>query len=159
VARPDPPPDPPPKEADMKISEIMTRDVEVAAPGDTLRSAAQLMADLDVGVLPVTDDGQLVGMITDRDITVRAVAEGKDPRTTRVREVMTEEVIYGFEDQEIDDAIRVMEQKQIRRLLVMNRDKRLVGIVSLGDLATESGDARKSGEVLQDVSEPSQPQR
>jgi CBS domain-containing protein len=143
----------------MKISEVMTRDVRVVQPNRTVREAARLMDEMNVGVLPVCDGRRLLGMITDRDITVRAVAEGKDPRTTTVREAMTEEIIYGFEDQDVQEAARTMQEHQVRRLLVMNRDKRLVGIVSLGDLATESGDARKSGEVLQDVSEPSQPQR
>jgi CBS domain-containing protein len=144
----------------MQLKDIMTPKPECIRPDDTLQNAAARMRDLDVGPLPVCgDDDRLAGMITDRDIVVRAVAEGKDPRTTTVREAMTEEIIYGFEDQEIGDAIRVMEQKQIRRLLVMNRDKRLVGIVSLGDLATEARDATKAAEVLQEVSEPAQPRR
>jgi CBS domain-containing protein len=144
----------------MQLKDIMTPKPECIRPDDTLQNAAARMRDLDVGPLPVCgDDDRLAGMITDRDIVVRAVAEGKDPRTTRVREAMTEEFIYCFEDQDVQEAARGMQEHQVRRLLVMNRDKRLVGIVSLGDLATESGDARKSGEVLQDVSEPSQPQR
>jgi len=144
----------------MQVKDIMTPKPECVRPDDTLQDAARRMRDLDVGPLPVCgDDDRLAGMITDRDITVRAVAEGKDPRTTRVREVMTEEIIYCFEDQDVQEAARTMQERQVRRLLVMNRDKRLVGIVSLGDLATESGDTRKSGEVLQDVSEPAQPRR
>jgi len=98
-------------------------------------------------------------MITDRDIVVRAVAEGRNPQTTKVREVMSSEVIYGFDDQDVQEAARTMQERQVRRLIVLNRDKRLVGIVSLGDLATESGDKQRSGEVLQDISEPSQPRR
>ena len=144
----------------MQLKDIMTPKPECVSPDDTLQDAAARMRDLDVGPLPVCgDDDRLAGMITDRDITVRAVAEGKDPKTTRVREVMTEEIIYGFEDQDIQEAARTMQERQVRRLLVMNREKRLVGIVSLGDLATESGDKQKSGEVLQDVSEPAQPRR
>ena len=143
----------------MQLKDIMTAKPECVRPDDTLQDAARRMRDLDVGPLPVCgDDYRLAGMVTDRDITVRAVAEGKDPRTTKVREAMTEEIIYGFEDQDVQEAARTMQERQVRRLLVMNRDKRLVGIVSLGDLATESGDKQKSGEVLQDVSEPSQPQ-
>jgi CBS domain-containing protein len=144
----------------MQLKDIMTPKPECIRPDDTLQNAAARMRDLDVGPLPVCgDDDRLAGMITDRDLVVRAVAEGKDPRTTTVREAMTEEIIYCFEDQDVQEAARTMQERQVRRLLVMNRDKRLVGIVSLGDLATESGDARKSGEVLQDVSEPSQPRR
>jgi CBS domain-containing protein len=144
----------------MKLKDIMTSKPECIRPDTTLQEAARKMRDLDVGPLPVCgDDDRLAGMITDRDITVRAVAEGKDPTTTRVREVMTQEIIYGFEDQDVEEAARIMKERQVRRLVVLNRDKRLVGIVSLGDLATESGDRQKSGEVLQDVSEPAQPRR
>jgi CBS domain-containing protein len=139
----------------MQLKDIMTRNPECVRPDSTLDEAARKMRDLDVGPLPVCgDDNRLAGMITDRDITVRAVAEGKDPKTTPVRQVMTEEIAFVFEDQDIDDAASMMQERQIRRLAVLNRDKRLVGIVSLGDLATETGDAQRSGEVPQDVSEP-----
>jgi len=117
------------------------------------------MKSLDVGPLPICDGERLVGMVTDRDITVRATAQGRDPNTTRVRDVMTEEVFYCFEDQEIEDAAEIMERAQIRRLVVLNRDKRLVGIVSLGDLAVETGDEELSGEVVRHVSEPAEPRR
>src|ERR687894_2248246 len=144
----------------MQLKDIMTPKPDCVRPDDTLQEAARKMRDLDVGPLPVCgDDDRLAGMITDRDITVRAVAEGKDPTTTPVREAMTEEIIYCFEDQDAQEAARTMQERQVRRLVVLNRDKRLVGIVSLGDLATESGDKLKTGEVLQDVSEPSQPRR
>src|SRR3954467_9998326 len=106
----------------MTIKDIMTPKPECVSPDTTLQEAARKMRDLDVGPLPVCgDDDRLAGMITDRDITIRAVAEGKDPKTATVREAMTEEVVYGFEDQDLDDAARVMEQKQIRRLTVLNR--------------------------------------
>jgi len=144
----------------MQVNDIMTPGVECVRPDDTLQDAARKMRDLDVGPLPVCgDNDRLAGMITDRDITIRAVAEGKDPRTTRVREAMTEEIISCFEDQDVKEAARTMQERQVRRLVVLNRDKRLVGIVSLGDVATESGDRAKAGEVLQDVSEPAQPRR
>jgi len=144
----------------MQLKDIMTPNPECIRPDAMLQEAARRMRDLDVGPLPVCgDEGRLVGMITDRDITVRAVAEGKDPKTTPVREAMTEDVVFGYEDQDVADAARVMEQQQIRRLVVLSRDKRLVGIVSLGDLATETGDRATAGEVLQEVSEPSHPQR
>jgi len=139
----------------MQIKNIMTRNPECIRPDSTLYEAARKMRDLDVGPLPVCgDDDRLAGMITDRDITVRAIAEGKDPKTTPVREVMTEELAFVFEDQRIDEAASTMQERQVRRLVVLNRDKRLVGIVSLGDLATQTGDAQRSGEVLDEVSEP-----
>ena len=141
----------------MLLKEIMTSDPECIFPDDTLQEAARKMRDLDIGPLPVCGANKsLSGMITDRDIIIRAVAEGKDPRTTPVREAMTGEIIACFEDQ---DAARTMQERQVRRLVVLNRDKRLVGIVSLGDLATESGDRQEAGAVLQDVSEPSLPRR
>jgi CBS domain-containing protein len=144
----------------MRLRDIMTPKPECIGPDDTLQEAASRMRDLDVGPLPVCGaDDRLAGMITDRDITVRAVAEGKDPKTTRVREAMSEGIVYGFEDQEVDDAARLMEQRQIRRLAVLDHDKRLVGIVSLGDLAVEGGDRAKAGEILQEVSEPAMPRR
>jgi CBS domain-containing protein len=144
----------------MQLKDIMTPNPECVRPNATLQEAARRMRDLDVGPLPVCgDDDRLAGMITDRDIAVRAVAEGKDPKTTPVREAMTEEIVYGFEDQDVDDAARVMEQRQIRRLVVLNRDRRLVGIVSLGDLAVEAGARATAGEVLREVSEPAVPHR
>jgi len=118
----------------MKVSKCMTRDVELVSPTQTIRDAAQMMADLDAGALPVQQDDRLVGMITDRDIAVRAVAQGKSPET-RVRDVMSPEVLYCFDDQEIEDVSRNMGEVKVRRLPVVNRDKRLVGIISIGDLA------------------------
>jgi len=118
----------------MKVSKCMTRDVELVNPAQTIREAAQMMADLDAGALPVQQDDRLVGMITDRDIAVRAVAQGKSPETP-VRDVMSPEVLYCFDDQEIEDVSRNMGEVKVRRLPVVNRDKRLVGIISIGDLA------------------------
>src|SRR3954451_23946044 len=144
----------------MKLREIMTPNVECVRPGDTLQEAARKMKSLDVGPMPVCgDNDKIIGMLTDRDITIRATAEGKDPKTAKVQDAMSEDVIWCFEDQDSAEAAALMRERQVRRLLVMNRDKRLVGIVSLGDLATETGDRQKSGEVLQDVSEPSVPRR
>src|SRR5687768_7283849 len=118
----------------MKISEVMTEGVECLRPRDSIAHAAERMRELDVGSLPVCgDEDKLVGMITDRDITIRATASGSDTNVTSVREVMTPNIVYCFEDQNIEDAAKLMEEKQIRRLVVLNRDKRLVGIVSLGD--------------------------
>jgi CBS domain-containing protein len=118
----------------MKVSKFMTRDVKLVTPTQTIRDAARMMAELDAGSLPVQQDDRLVGMITDRDIAVRAVAHGKSPDTP-VRDVMSGEVLYCFDDQEVKDIARNMGEVKVRRLPVVNRDKRLVGIISLGDLA------------------------
>ena len=143
----------------MLIKDVMTRHVECVSPGDTLQAAARKMRDLDVGPMPVCGpDGKLAGMLTDRDITVRATADGKDPRATKVREAMTPDVVFVYEDQDTGEAVRQMKERQIRRVLVLNRDKKLSGIVSLGDLSVDA-DRRQAGEVLKDVSEPAEPRR
>lgn len=128
----------------MKVSEAMTREVCIASPEETIQKAAQLMAGLDTGVLPVGDGGRLLGMITDRDIVVRGLAEGLEADAL-VGEVMTPEVKYCFEDQDVAEVCRNMSDLQIRRLPVVDRDKRLVGILSLGDIATTSGDGSAGG--------------
>jgi len=135
----------------MQISELMTRDVRIAAPDDSLEHAARMMGEIDAGVLPVGENDRLVGMITDRDIAIRAVAEGMGPQT-KVREVMSREVKYCFEDEDLDDVTDNMGELQLRRLPVLNREKRLVGIVSLGDVAV--GHAADASEALQGISEP-----
>jgi CBS domain-containing protein len=136
----------------MKVSEAMTRDVRVASPDQTIREAARIMAEIDAGVLPVGEKDRLVGMITDRDIAIRGVAEGKAP-DTRIRDVMTQDVKYCFEDEEIDDVARNMADIQVRRLPVVSRDKRLVGIIALADVAaTESPEI--VGEAVSGISEP-----
>jgi CBS domain-containing protein len=137
----------------MKIREIMTPEVESIRPGDTLQQAAIRMKELGVGPLPVCENQSVVGMVTDRDITVRAVAEGLDPRKTAIRDVMSDEVICCYDDQEVEVAARLMQSKQIRRILVLNRDKRLVGIVALADLAADGVNTRRAGEILHEVSE------
>ena len=118
----------------MKINKCMTRDVQLTSPTQSIREAAKKMAEIDAGSLPVADDNRLVGMITDRDIAIRAVAEGKSPDTP-VSEVMSKEVLYCFDDQELEEVSRNMADVKVRRLPVLNRDKKLVGIVSLGDLS------------------------
>jgi len=132
----------------MIISEVMTHDVRIASPDDTLETAARLMEEEDFGSLPVAENDQLVGMLTDRDIAIRAVARGLVPRDTTVREVMSAEIKYVYDDETVRDVARVMGDLHIRRLPVVNRAKRLVGIVSLGDLAltkpTSAGDALQS---------------
>ena len=136
----------------MKVSEAMTRDVRVANPNETIRDAARVMAEINAGVLPVGENDRLVGMITDRDIAVRAVAEGKAP-STKVRDVMSSEVLYCYDDQDVDEVARNMGDVQVRRLPVVNRDKRLVGIISLGDVAcSEGGDV--AGDAVTQISQP-----
>lgn len=143
----------------MQIADIMTRKVEVVHPDSTLQEAAEKMRTLDVGMMPVCDGERLVGMLTDRDITVRATAEGYDPTKTKVRETMTPEVTYCFEDQTVQEAAKLMEEKQIRRLPILSRDKRLIGIVSLGDLAVDTGKDKLVGQTLSEISEPARPKR
>jgi len=138
----------------MLVKEIMTANIEVVDPSDTLEQAARRMEELNVGPLPVCEGRRVVGMLTDRDITVRATAAGCDPKTTLVSEAMTHDTFCCYEDEDVREAARLMQERQIRRLLVMNRADELVGIVSLGDLATEAGEQGQPGEVLKKVSEP-----
>ncbi len=143
----------------MIVRDIMSRDVEVIHPDSVLQEAAGKMKSLDVGSLPVCDNRRLLGMVTDRDITIRAVAAGRDPKSTPVREAMTPELIYCYEDETLSEAAKLMERHQIRRLPILNRDKHLVGIVALGDIAVDSGNEKLSGTILEEVSEPAKPDR
>jgi CBS domain-containing protein len=136
----------------MRVSEAMTREVRVATPGQSIRDAAKTMAEIDAGVLPVGENDRLIGMITDRDIAIRGIAAGKGPDTP-VREVMSSEVKYCFDDEDIAHVAENMAEQQIRRLPVVNRDKRLVGIVSLGDVA-QSTDGKKAAQAVKGVSKP-----
>jgi CBS domain-containing protein len=139
----------------MRVSEAMTRDVRVANPGQTICDVAKIMAEIDAGAVPVGENDRLVGMITDRDIAVRAVAAGKGPDTP-VREVMSQEVKYCFDDEDLDHVAKNMGDIRIRRLPVVNREKRLVGIVSLGDVALKRGE-RPAGKAVKGVSKPGGP--
>jgi len=139
----------------MLIKGIMTMGVECVRPDDSLVKAAEKMRDFDVGVLPVCGMGErLVGMITDRDIIVRAISQAYDPASTAVRDVMTPDIVFCFEDQDVQDAVELMKDKQIRRLLVLDNDKKLVGIISLGDLAVDLRDEQMVGSALEAISEP-----
>ncbi|RWM14620.1 MAG: CBS domain-containing protein [Mesorhizobium sp.] len=133
----------------MKVAEIMTRNVHLASPGESLQKIAKRMAADDVGFLPVGENDRLVGTITDRDIVVRAVAEGKDGNAT-VRDVMTKDVKYCFEDEDIERVVQNMGDIQVRRLPVLNRDKRLVGVISLADAALKE-DPATVGIAMSDV--------
>jgi len=143
----------------MIVRDIMSRDVEVVHPDSVIQEAADKMKALNVGSLPVCDNRRLLGVVTDRDIVIRAVAAGRDPKTTKVSDTMTPELIYCFEDEPIREAAKLMERYQIRRLPILSREKHLVGIVALGDLAVDTGNERLSGEVLEEISEPSKPNR
>src|ERR1051325_10685643 len=131
----------------MQVRELMTPEVEIIRPDDTLQTAAKMMADIDAGILPVGENDRLVGMITDR-----AVAEGRDPDKTMVRDAMSDEVRYCFEDEDSEEVARKMGSWQVRRLPVLNRDKRLVGIVSLGDMVI-GGSEDPAKEALKEISQ------
>jgi CBS domain-containing protein len=138
----------------MQVREVLTQNVERIPPETPVREAAQKMKAKDLGALPVYEGDRLIGMATDRDIVTRAVAEGRGADTP-VREVMSQGVVYCFEDQDVKEAAKIMKEHQVRRLIVLNRDKRLVGIVSLGDLAVE-GDQRSATQALKGISQPAQ---
>lgn len=148
----------PHKEYSMEsISEVMTRDVTVVSPQDSIQRAAQLMRDLNVGALPVCDGQKLQGMITDRDITIRATAGGQSPDQVKVQEVMTDDIMWCYEDQTVGEVLQHMGDSQIRRIPVVSRDKGLVGMVSLGDIATRH--AADTDDTLEEISKPSEPGR
>lgn len=139
----------------MRVSEAMTRDVRIATPGQSIRDVARIMAEIDSGAMPVGENDRLIGMITDRDIAVRAVAAGKGPDTP-VREVMSPEVKYCYDDEDVEHVAQNMAGIKVRRLPVLDRDKRLVGIVSLGDVAIKE-DRATAGEAIKGVSKPGGP--
>lgn len=136
----------------MQVNQIMTRDVRTVRPDQSIREAAALMAEVDTGALLVNENDRLVGMLTDRDIAIRAVAEGRDGNTP-VQQVMTPDIYYCFEDEEVERVAENMADIQVRRLPVLDREKRLVGVVSLGNLAS-AGDDSVSGTVMQGVTQP-----
>ena len=138
----------------QKLKDLMSRDVKVISPDMTIRDAARKMRDGDFGMLPVGEDDRLIGTISDRDIAIRAVAEGKDVGT-KVRDVMSEGVAWAYEDDSVEEAAKIMSQRQVRRLPVVDRDKRLVGIVALGDFAVESSEIRPAAQALSEISKPS----
>ncbi len=142
----------------MQVSEVMTAGVLSAVPGDTLVSAAQAMDELNVGVLPVCDGERLVGVVTDRDMITRGLARNLPPDRSTLSEVLSAEVRWCFDDTPVEKAMLMMEVAQIRRLPVVDRHHRLVGMVSLGDIATR-GPSKASGQVLESISQPSEPDR
>lgn len=138
----------------MRVAECMTRDVRVANPDETIQQAARMMADIDAGVLPVGENDRLVGMITDRDIAVRAIADGRGP-DAKIREVMSAEVKYCFDDEDVQDVLRNMGDIRLRRLPVVDRNKRLVGIISLSDAGAD--ETPHTAEALDAITQPGGP--
>ena len=138
----------------QKLKDLMSRDVKVISPDMSIREAAREMRDGDFGMLPVGENDRMIGTISDRDIAVRAVAEGKDTGT-KVRDVMSEGIAWAFEDDSVEQAAKIMSERQVRRLPVVDRDKRLVGIVALGDFAVESSEIRPAAQALSEISKPS----
>ena len=142
----------------IRVKDLMTPQAEVISPDATCEDAASLMKILDIGVLPVSDEEGLVGILTDRDLVVRVLAAKRDPKAILVGEAMTPSVVYCFEDDEVERAASVMAGQQIRRLPVLDRNRKLVGIISIGDIAVH-GQSHLSGEVLEEVAQPSGPKR
>jgi CBS domain-containing protein len=136
----------------MKVTSVMTSNVECIAPDATLQETAQRMKALDVGFLPVCENDILIGTITDRDIAIRSVAEGHDIRKTKARDVMSAPVYYCYDDQDISECGHSMQSQSVRRMLVLNRGKNLVGVVSLGDIATRAGELPLAATTLKQVS-------
>jgi CBS domain-containing protein len=137
----------------MKIQDVMTPDVSFVEPGTPILEIARKMRDNDIGSTPVVENDRLVGMVTDRDIVVRVVAEGGDLAGRTARDAMSPRVLYCFDDESVEAVLENMGDQQVRRLPVVNREKRLVGVVSLGDLAL-SGKRKAAGEALQEISQP-----
>lgn len=136
----------------MQVKEIMTRDVDWIAPDVTIREAAKRMRDENIGALPVGENDKLIGMVTDRDIVIRVLPDGKDLSEATARDAMSDDLLYCFDDQETEEVAANMGDNQVRRLPVLNRDKRLVGMISLGDIAEKASD-KTAGEALEEVSQ------
>ena len=137
----------------MKISEIMSRNVECIESDTSIKDAAEKMRVLDVGFLPVCEAGHVIGTLTDRDITIRHVADGQNPYRVKARDILTPNVFYCFEDQDIDEVGRYMQQEEVRRILIFDHTEQLVGIVSLGDISKAAGEAHLAGETLKEIAE------
>lgn len=136
----------------MKLNEVMTKNPEYVPLNASIIEVARRMRDLDVGMLPVGDGIKLKGMVTDRDITIRSTAEGLDPQKTKASDIMTDKVLYAYEDEEVDKAIQTMKKQQVRRLIILNRDKDMVGIVALADVATGTESSDVKAEAVEAVS-------
>ena len=137
----------------MKAKDLMTTNPEIISPETTLKQAAEKMRDKNIGFLPIGEGDRLIGAITDRDVMIRGIVEGKDPNTSSVRDVMTDKIRYCMENDNLDKVTEIMSDSQIRRIAVLNDNKRIVGIISLGDIATKSQDVKLTAKVTEDVSE------
>jgi CBS domain-containing protein len=142
----------------MKVTEVMTRNPEIVRSGDSVKRAAEIMKQINVGVVPVFNGDNAIGILTDRDIAVRLVAEGKDPMNTKAGDIMSRDPVFCTEDADVEDVAQMMSDKKLRRLLVKNDQGKLAGVISLGDLAVSLG-KETSGEVIKEVSEPAEPER
>lgn len=136
------------------LKEVMTTPAQCLGPDTSLRDIAAKMKELDAGSIPICDKDRLVGMVTDRDIVIKTLGSGRDPEAVRAGDIMTSPIVYCFEDQAVEDVARIMEARQVRRLVVLSREKRLVGIVSLGDISLKGGSNEVSEEILEQVSRP-----
>ncbi len=136
----------------MKAKDIMSRNPEILSPEMTLQEAAEKMKKQDFGFMPIGENDRLIGAVTDRDIVIRGVASGKDSKKVTIRDIMTDKIQYCFENDSIDKIAEMMSKLQIRRLAVLNENKRIVGIISIGDVATKSNDNNLSGKVTAAVS-------
>ena len=137
----------------MKVTEIMSRNVECIDPDTSIKDAAAKMRALDVGFLPVCEGDQVLGSLTDRDITIRHVADGQNPYRVKARDIMTPDALYCVEDQEVEEVGRYMQEHEVRRVLILDRERRLVGVVSLGDLSKAAGEQQLAGETLKEIAE------
>jgi CBS domain-containing protein len=138
----------------MKIKEIMTTQIETVTPSMPIAKVAEKMRDLDIGFIPVCEkNNKIVGTVTDRDITIRSVAQGRDPRLAPVSEIMTQTVFHCYEEDDVDSVARSMQQSEVRRMVILDRQENLVGIVSLGDIARVSGEQSMAGETLRQIIE------
>ncbi len=143
----------------MNVSEIMTTDFEMIDSTCSLTEVAEKMKSLNVGFLPVREGTRLIGLLTDRDIVIRGLADGRDPGSTQVKDILSSEVVYCYDDDSVEDAARLMEDNQVRRLVIVNHDQTPVGILSIGDIAVKSGQEELAGEILERISEPAAPVR
>jgi CBS domain-containing protein len=137
----------------MKIKQIMTQNVACVTPTTPIATAAQKMRDMDIGFLAVCDDDRPIGTVTDRDITIRSVAQGRDPRLAPVEEIMTATVFSCYEDDEVENVVREMQDKEVRRMLILDSQKKLAGVVSLGDVAKTSGVSALAGQTLGEIAD------
>jgi CBS domain-containing protein len=143
----------------MRVSEIMTSDFQMIDSTSSLIDAARKMKEFNVGFLPVKEGASVIGVVTDRDLVIRALAEGRDSGSTPVKDILSSDVVYCFEDDSVEEAVRLMEGNQVRRLIVCRSDRTPVGVLSLGDVAVKSGQEHLYGEALEQISEPAAPAR